>query len=324
MYITGPDVIKAVTGESVTHQELGGAKAHGKKSGNIHFTHENEQSAFAHLRKLISYLPLNNMEIPPLADPADPPESTQIIEKIMGEKSTKAYDVHLVIQELFDKDSFLEVQKDFAQNIVVGFARLAGRTVGIVANQPRFLSGTLDIDSSDKGARFIRFCDAFNIPVTTFVDVPGYMPGTKQEFGGIIRHGAKMLYAIGEATVPKIAVVLRKAFGGAYIAMASRSLGYDRVLALPTSEIAVMGAEGAANIIFRKDIAQSSDPNQTRLEKIEELKRKSTNPYISASSGMVDTILDPTEIRSSLIRSVESLSNKVENRPEKKHGNMPL
>ena len=324
MYITGPDVIKSVTGEVVSHQDLGGAKAHATKSGNIHFRNSSEQESFAHLRKLLSYLPLNNTQSPPLKEPVEPAESNQIFERIMGEKATKPYDVHQVITELFDKDSFLEVQQDYAPSIVVGFARLAGRPVGLVANQPRHLSGTLDIDSSDKAARFIRFCDAFNIPVITFVDVPGYMPGTKQEFSGIIRHGAKLLYAIGEATVPKIAVVLRKAFGGAYIAMASRSLGYDRVLALPTSEIAVMGADGAANIIFRKDIAASQDPANTRLEKVEELKQKATNPYISAAAGMVDEIIDPSEVRTALIRSVESLANKCEVRPAKKHGNIPL
>jgi len=324
MYITGPDVIKAVTGEVVTHQELGGAKAHGSKSGNVHFTHENEKKAFEHLRKLISYLPLNNMETPPITESFSKPISSQIIETIMATKATKPYDMHQVIEEIFDKNSFIEVQKDYAKNILVGFARLAGRTIGLVANQPSYLSGTLDIDSSDKGARFIRFCDAFNIPIISLVDVPGYMPGTKQEFGGIIRHGAKMLYAIGEATVPKIAIVLRKAFGGAYIAMASRSLGYDRVIALPTSEIAVMGAEGAANIIFRKEIEQSNTPQKTRIEKIQEFKERATNPYITAATGMVDEILEPTEIRSSLIRSIESLSNKCENRPDKKHGNMPL
>jgi propionyl-CoA carboxylase beta chain len=324
MYITGPDVIKAVTGEVVSHQELGGAKAHGSKSGNVHFTHENEKKAFEHLRKLISYLPLNNMETPPITDSFSKPISTKIIETIMATKATKPYDMHQVIEEIFDKNSFIEVQKDYAKNILVGFARLAGRTIGLVANQPSYLSGTLDIDSSDKGARFIRFCDAFNIPIISLVDVPGYMPGTKQEFGGIIRHGAKMLYAIGEATVPKIAIVLRKAFGGAYIAMASRSLGYDRVIVLPTSEIAVMGAEGAANIIFRKEIAQSQSPEQTRIEKIQEFKERAANPYIAAASGMVDEILEPNEIRSSLIRSIESLSNKCESRPEKKHGNMPL
>jgi len=324
MYITGPDVIKAVTGEVVTHQELGGAKAHGSKSGNVHFTHENEKKAFEHLRKLISYLPLNNMETPPITESFSKPISSQIIETIMATKATKPYDMHQVIEEIFDKNSFIEVQKNYAKNILVGFARLAGRTIGLVANQPSYLSGTLDIDSSDKGARFIRFCDAFNIPIISLVDVPGYMPGTKQEFGGIIRHGAKMLYAIGEATVPKIAIVLRKAFGGAYIAMASRSLGYDRVIALPTSEIAVMGAEGAANIIFRKEIEQSNTPQKTRIEKIQEFKERATNPYITAATGMVDEILEPTEIRSSLIRSIESLSNKCENRPDKKHGNMPL
>nr|MDA3834994.1 methylmalonyl-CoA carboxyltransferase [Spirochaetales bacterium] len=246
------------------------------------------------------------------------------IAKILPETANKAYDMKEIIKEIFDVDSFLEVQADYAKNIVVGFARLAGRSVGVLANQPKVLSGTLDIDSSDKGARFVRFCDAFNIPVISLADVPGYMPGTVQEYGGIIRHGAKLLYAIGEATVPKLALVVRKAYGGAYIAMASRALGYDRVLALPSTEIAVMGAEGAADIIYRRDIAGSANPEQMRTQKVDEFRQNSMNPYVTASAGMVDDVVAPEEVRIELIRSLESLAGKRESRPQKKHGNIPL
>lgn len=324
MYITGPDVIKMVTGESVTHDQLGGASTHAAKSGNIHFDLESEQASFSHLRRLLSFLPSCNTQLPPLGKAKSPAKAPGAIERIISEKATKPYDVHEVIDELFDADSFLEIQSSYAQNMVIGFARLAGRTVGIVANQPCFLAGTLDINSSDKAARFVRFCDAFNISLVSLVDVPGYMPGTTQEYGGIIRHGAKLLYAIGEATVPKVALVVRKAYGGAYIAMASRTLGYDRVLALPSAEIAVMGADGAVNIIFRKEIAESSDPAATRKKKIEEYQINSMNPFVSAAAGMIDDVVAPSEARKALIRSLESLAAKSEQRPFKKHGNIPL
>jgi acetyl-CoA carboxylase carboxyltransferase component len=325
MYITGPEVIKAVTGEDVTHDNLGGAAAHASKSGNAHFHCKDENESFAHLKRLLSYLPSNNTQDPPLAkEKAKASSVVGKIEEIIKERATKSYDIRDVIEELFDEDSFLEVHQEFALNIVVGFARLEGRSVGIVANQPRFLSGTLDINSSDKAARFIRFCDAFNIPIISLVDVPGYMPGTAQEYNGIIRHGAKLLYAIGEATVPKIALIVRKAYGGAYIAMASRTLGYDRVLSLPSAEVAVMGAEGAANIIFRREIATAEDPTAMRNQKIEEFRDNSMNPFVSASSGMVDDVVTPAEARSQLFRSLETLSNKCETRPAKKHGNIPL
>ncbi|HKL57475.1 MAG TPA: acyl-CoA carboxylase subunit beta, partial [Sphaerochaeta sp.] len=324
MYITGPDVIKMVTGENVTHDQLGGASTHASKSGNIHFALENEKASFSHLRKLLSFLPSSNTELPPFAKAKSPAKPSGAIEQIISEKTTKPYDIHTVIEELFDEDSFLEVQASYAQNMVVGFARLAGRTVGIFANQPRVLAGTLDINSSDKAARFVRFCDAFNIPIVSLVDVPGYMPGATQEYGGIIRHGAKLLYAIGEATVPKVALIVRKAYGGAYIAMASRTLGYDRVLALPSAEVAVMGADGAASIIHRKEISESSDPEATRKAKIDEYQNNSMNPFVSAAAGMVDDVIAPSEARKALIRSFESLAAKSEQRPSKKHGNMPL
>ena len=325
MYITGPDVIRTVTREEVTHEQLGGAGTHSAKSGNVHFHCATEEECFALVRRLLSYLPLNNSECPPIVETDDSRNrKTPRVAEIITGRASKPYDIRNIIEEVFDTGSFLEVHREYAMNIVVGFARLSGRTAGIIANQPSVLSGTLDINSSDKAARFVRFCDSFNIPVFSFVDVPGYMPGTVQEYNGIIRHGAKLLYAIGEATVPKISLIVRKAFGGAYIAMASRSLGYDRVLALPSAEIAVMGAEGAASIIFRKEIAASSDPNATRMTKIEEFRDNSMNPFVSASSGMVDDIIDPNDVRGKLIESLEAISSKKESRPDKKHGNMPV
>jgi acetyl-CoA carboxylase carboxyltransferase component len=325
MYITGPDVIKAVTGEDVTHDNLGGASAHAKKSGNAHFHCADEKECFDHLRSLLSYLPANNTQLPPRSDvKVKEPKVEGKIEQIIKERATKSYDMHDVIDEIFDEGSFLEVHKEYALNVVVGFARLEGKSVGIIANQPRFLSGTLDINSSDKAARFVRFCDAFNVPVISLVDVPGYMPGTTQEWNGIIRHGAKLLYAIGEATVPKIALIVRKAYGGAYIAMSSRTLGFDRVLSLPSAEVAVMGAEGAANIIFRREIAAAQDQAEVRNQKIEEFRSNSMNPYVSAASGMVDDVVTPAESRQALIQSLASLTTKDETRPAKKHGNIPL
>jgi acetyl-CoA carboxylase carboxyltransferase component len=325
MYITGPEVIKAVTGEDVTHANLGGAQAHAAKSGNAHFQLPDEQSCFAHVKKLLSYLPSNNTQRPPFAEnEAKAPSSTARTEEILAGRATKAYDMRDVIGDIFDDDSFLEVHTDFAQSIIVGFARIEGRSVGIIANQPRFLSGTLDINSSDKAARFVRLCDAFNVPVVSLVDVPGYMPGTAQEWNGIIRHGAKLLYAIAEATVPKVALIVRKAYGGAYIAMSSRTLGYDRVLAFHTAEVAVMGAEGAANIIHRKEIAAAADPAAMRAQKVEEYREVSMNPFVSAAGGMVDDVIPPVEARKTLSRTLESLSSKRESRPAKKHGNIPL
>lgn len=326
MYITGPDVIKTVTGEEVTHEQLGGAATQATKSGNIHFRCASEQECFTVLRQLLGYLPQHNGQIPPQYRGQTPAggSTSETLRQVIVQPATKSYDVHDVLREIGDADSFLEVQRDWAQNVVVGFCRLAGRTIGILASQPRYLSGTLDINASDKAARFVRFCDAFNIPILSLVDVPGYLPGTTQEYNGIIRHGAKLLYAIAEATVPKVALVLRKAYGGAYIAMAARSLGYDRVLGLPSAEIAVMGAEGAASIIFRKEIAAAADPEAMRRQKVEELQDTAMNPFVSAAGGMIDTVLAPEEVRDTLIATFTALASKVETHPEKKHANMPL
>ncbi len=325
MYITGPDVIKAVTGEEISHEDLGGAKAHTFKSGNAHFRFSSEQECLAFTRRLLSYLPSNNKEMPPVSpcdDPVDRP--TPELSDLLPENPRKPYDIRTLINSVFDAGSFIEVQADFAQNIVIGFAKLNGHTVGLMANQPKMMAAVLDINAADKAARFVRFCDSFNIPVVSLVDVPGFLPGTAQEHGGIIRHGAKLLFAIAEATVPKLALIVRKGYGGAFIAMASKSLGYDRVLAYPSAEIAVMGAEGAANVIFRKDIAAAEDPAQKRAEKIEEFKVQVMNPFIAAGYGYVDEVIDPAETRKVLYKSLEMYFNKQETRPEKKHGNMPL
>ncbi len=325
MYITGPDVIRTVTGEEITHEELGGAAAHCGKSGVAHFRFANEQACMEAVRRLLSYLPANNMELPPLVDCGDPADrETPGLVSLIPEDDKKAYDIKDLISEVFDRDSFIEVQPDYAQTVVVGFARLAGRAVGIFANQPKVFAAAINIDSSDKAARFLRFCDAFNIPIVSLADVPGFLPGVEQEHGGIIRHGAKILYAIAEATVPKISLIVRKAYGGAYICMASKALGYDRVLAYPTAQIAVMGAEGAANIIFRKEISAAEDPETRRREKIEEFRRSVMDPYTSAGYGFVDDIIDPAQTRIELIRSVEMNIRKREDRPRKKHGNIPL
>lgn len=325
MYITGPDVIRAVTGEQITHEELGGAHAHAAKSGNAHFRYASEQECIAGVRKLLSYLPSNNKEAPPVVATGDPVDrTTPEIMDLIPEEERRGFDVRDVIATVFDSGSFMEVHADFARNVVVGFARLNGRTVGIFANQPKVLAAALDINSSDKGARFIRFCDAFNIPVISMVDVPGFLPGVNQEHGGIIRHGAKVLYAIAEATVPKISLIMRKAYGGAYIAMAAKGLGYDRVLAWPFSQIAVMGAEGAANIVFRREISSAPDPAAARDEKIREFKEEVMDPFVAAGYGYVDDVIDPIHTRSELIRSLEMLIRKEQGIPSRKHGNIPL
>ncbi len=325
MYITGPDVIKAVTGEEITHEALGGAQAHCVNSGNAHFRFKTEEECMNFLRRLLSYLPSNNMELPPIADTGDPVDrETPDLIHILPDNPKRPYDIRDFINEIFDRNSFLEVHKEYALNVVVGFAKLNGRTVGVFANQPKVLAAALDINSSDKAARFLRFCDAFNIPIISLVDVPGFLPGVAQEHGGIIRHGAKVLYAIAEATVPKIALIIRKAYGGAYIAMASKALGYDRVLAYPTAEIAVMGAEGAANIIFRREIKAAENPEEKREEKIREFKETVMNPFIAAGYGFVDDIIEPRYSRIELIRSLEMNIRKREDRPPKKHGNIPL
>lgn len=325
MHITGPQVIKAVTGEDVTSEELGGALTHNQKSGVAHFACDTEVECFSLVRKLLSYIPQNNMEDPPYEDTGDDPGRMEIsLREIVPVNPNKAYDVRDVIKLVVDRGEFFEVQELYAPNIVIGFARLSGYSIGIIANQPRHLAGCLDIDSCDKASRFIRFCDAFNIPIVNFVDVPGYLPGTAQEWGGIIRHGAKMLYAYSEATVPKLTVILRKAYGGAYLGMCSKDLGADVVLAWPQAEIAVMGAEGAANIIFRKEIQSASNPEEVRRQKIEEYREKFANPYVAAKRGFVDRVIKPEETRPALIESLVMALSKREARPKKKHGVMPV
>ncbi len=325
MFITGPKVIETVTGEKITDEDLGGAKVHNTKSGNAHFSAKDEEEALDLVKKLLSYLPSSNKEKPEIIPYTKEDDHYRVdLPEIVPYDTTRPYDMKKVINEVVDEGSFLELHKDFAKNIIVGFARINGRSVGLVANQPRYMAGGIDIDSSDKAARFIRFCDAFNVPIITFEDIPGFFPGIQQEHGGIIRHGAKILYAYSEATVPKITVIVRKAFGGAYVALNSKAIGADLVFAWPNAEIAVMGPEGAANIIFAREIQESDNPEQTRQEKIEEYKEKFANPYVAAGLGIVDDVIDPRDTRLKLVQSLEMLENKDEKRPEKKHGNIPL
>ncbi|MEM0215425.1 MAG: carboxyl transferase domain-containing protein [Archaeoglobaceae archaeon] len=325
MFITGPAVVKAVTGEDVTPFELGGWEAHATKSGNCHLVAENDEEALKLVRKLLSYLPLNNMEDPPRVETGDSPSRlTPEIYEILPEDPGKPYDVREVINAVVDNREFFEIHKYYAPNAVVGFARIDGRSVGIVANNPAYLAGCLDINSSDKIARFVRFCDSFNIPIITFVDVPGYLPGVEQEYGGIIRHGAKILFAYSEATVPMVTVIVRKAYGGAYLAMGSKHLGADIVFAYPSAEIAVMGPEGAAEIVFRKEISSASDPKAMREAKIKEYREKFANPYRAAARGYIDDVIDPKLTRVKIISALRILESKREKLPPKKHGNIPL
>ncbi|MCC3144342.1 methylmalonyl-CoA carboxyltransferase [Halanaerobium sp. Z-7514] len=325
MFITGPGVIKSVTGEEVSAEDLGGAETHNKLSGVAHFMEDNEEAALDKIRLLLSYIPDNYKEEAEIfAVDDDPARSTEELKKIVKEDAKKSYDVRDVIDILVDKGSFLEVQPYFAENAVIGFARLNGRSVGIVANQPKHLAGCLDIDASTKIARFIRFLDSFNIPIVSLVDVPGYMPGTEQEYGGVIRHGAKVLYAYSEATVPKITLIMRKAYGGAYIAMGSRSVRADLVYAWPIAEIAVMGPGGAANVIYRREIAAADDPEELRQQKIDEYRNNFANPYISAKRGMINDVIEMEESRAKLINGLEMMINKHEDSTDKKHGNIPL
>ncbi|MFD1360638.1 acyl-CoA carboxylase subunit beta [Lentibacillus salinarum] len=324
MFITGPKVIETVTGEQISPEELGGADVHNSKSGNAHIKAANEEEALDAVKELVAYLPANYQEKPPLQQSSLNDETRPDLTDIVPFDATRPYDVKAVIEQVVDPGSFYEIHKDFAKNIVVGFARINGQTVGFVCNQPKYLAGGLDIDSSDKAARFIRFCDSFNIALITFEDVTGFFPGVKQEHGGIIRHGAKILYAYSEATVPKITVITRKAYGGAYVALNSKSIGADLVFAWPNAEIAVMGPDGAANIIFAKEIADSDDPEATRQEKISTYREKFANPYVAAGLGMIDDVIDPRETRIKLIQALEMLYNKEEDRPTKKHGNIPL
>ena len=325
MYVTGPDVVKAVTHEEVSHEELGGAGVHSETSGVCHMAADSEADALYLIRKLLDYLPQNNMEDPPFVATADDPlRMEEALDTIIPDDAGKPYDIKDVIHLIVDDGQFFEIHEAYAQNIVVGFARLGGHSVGIVANQPAVLAGVLDIKSSEKAARFVRFCDAFNIPIITFVDVPVFLPGVGQEHGGIIRAGSKLLYAYCEATVPKLTVVTRKAYGGAYDVMSSKHIRGDVNLAWPTAEIAVMGADGAVSIIFRKELAQAEDPVKRKAELVAEYIEKFANPYIAASRGYIDDIIEPRETRSRLINALEMLSNKRDTNPPKKHGCIPL
>ncbi|MEH7222887.1 acyl-CoA carboxylase subunit beta [Bacillus sp. JJ1566] len=324
MFITGPKVIETVTGEKISSEDLGGASVHNSISGNAHFSGKTEVEVLQQVRDLVSYLPQNNEEKPPILPVKENDDYRPDLTDIIPFDAVRPYDVRKIIEQVVDEQSFMEVHKDFAKNIVVGFARVKGEVVGLVCNQPKYMAGGLDIDSSDKASRFIRFCDSFNIPLITFEDVTGFFPGVKQEHGGIIRHGAKILYAYSEATVPKLTVILRKAYGGAYVALNSKSIGADLVFAWPNAEIAVMGPQGAANIIFAREINESDDPEKTRAGKIEEYREKFANPYIAASQGMVDDVIDPRETRIKIVQALEMLRNKKESRPHKKHGNIPL
>jgi propionyl-CoA carboxylase beta chain len=324
MYITGPDVIKRVTGEDVTFDDLGGSLVHSTKSGCAHFVYENERDCFNGVKNLLSYLPQNNTEDTNREQAFVEEEKNEKILEIIPEEQEKGYNVKEIISEVFDDNSFFEVHSKFAANCVIGFARLNGNVVGVVANQPKSMAGVIDIDSSDKIARFVRFSDAFNIPLINLVDTPGYLPGVSQEQQGIIRHGAKILYAYSEATVPKISLIMRKAFGGAYIALASRDLGYDRVIAWPCAQIAVMGAEQAVKIIFKKQLVESKEPEKLEKEKIQEIKDSFLDPFCAAKLGQVDMIIDPRDTRNVLIKSLESLLTKREGLITRKHGSMPL
>lgn len=325
MFVTGPDVVKAVTQEDVTKEELGGASTHSSVSGVAHLTAESEEDAIFLVQELLSYLPQNNMEDPkPAASKDDPLRLEEALDAIIPDNPNKPYDIKEVIHLVMDEGRFFEIQPDFARNIVVGFARLGGHSVGIIANQPQVLAGVLDIDASEKAARFIRFCDCFNLPIITFVDVPGFMPGVKQEHGGIIRAGAKLLYAYCEATVPKFTVITRKAYGGAYDVMSSKHIRGDLNLAWPSAEIAVMGPDGAVNIIFRRELSEAADPVAKKAELVAEYRERFANPYVAAARGFIDDIILPRETRPRLINALEAFSNKRDGNPAKKHGNIPL
>jgi propionyl-CoA carboxylase beta chain len=327
MFVTGPDVIKTVTHEEVTKQELGGAMTHNEKSGVAHFVSRDDADCLAMIRELFGYLPSNNLEDPPRRSTNDPwDRASTALNALVPEDPQKPYEMKDAIHEIVDEGEFFEVHEHFAKNLVVGFARLEGRPVGILANQPAFLAGVLDINSSMKGARFVRFCDAFNIPLITFEDVPGFLPGTQQEFGGIIKHGAKLLFAFAEATVPKVTVITRKAYGGAYCVMASKHIRTDINFAWPTAEIAVMGPEGAVNIVYKREIdrAAETDREKLRREKTDDFRERFANPYVAAERGYIDAIIEPSQTRAKLITALRSLENKRDTNPKKKHGNIPL
>jgi propionyl-CoA carboxylase beta chain len=327
MFITGPDVIKTVTGEEVTFEDLGGAHSHNTRSGVAHYQAAGEQDAIDYAKALLSYLPSNNMSDPPSYETTAPPETTSAdleLDTLIPDSPNQPYDMHTVVEHVLDEGEFLEVHALFAPNMVCGFGRVEGRSVGIVANQPMHFAGTLDIDASEKAARFVRTCDAFNIPVLTFVDVPGFLPGTDQEWNGIIRHGAKLLYAYAEATVPLVTVITRKAYGGAYDVMGSKHLGADINLAWPTAQIAVMGAQGAVNILYRRELAAADDPDARRAELVTEYEDTLANPYIAASRGYVDAVIRPSETRVQIVKALRALREKRKTLPPKKHGNIPL
>ena len=325
MFVTGPDVVKTVTHEEVSFEDLGGTSVHSEKSGVCHVAADSEADTLYLIRKLLGYLPQNNMEDPPFVDGGDDPlRMEESLDSLIPDEPGKPYDIKDVIHKVVDNAQFFEIHETFAQNIVVGFARLGGHSIGIVANQPAFLAGVLDIDASEKAARFVRVCDAFNIPIVTFEDVPGFLPGTVQEHGGIIRSGAKLLYAYCEATVPKLTVITRKAYGGAYDVMSSKHIRGDYNVAWPTAELAVMGPEGAVNIVFRKELEKAKDPVKRKAELVAEYREKFANPYIAAERGYLDDVIEPKETRPRLINALEMLSNKRDANPAKKHGNIPL
>ncbi len=325
MFITGPDVIRAVTREEITHEELGGAEAHHRFSGVAHLIAGSDMEALALVRRLLSYLPANNAEDPPYLPPIDPPDrADEALDRLVPADPAQGYDMRQVIHHIVDDGEFLEIQAGFAPHLVIGLARLGGHVVGLVAQQPAVLAGVLDIDASNKGSRFIRFCDAFNIPLVTLADTPGFLPGVAQEHGGIIRHGAKMIYAYAEATVPKLSVITRKAYGGAYIVMSSKALRGDVCLAWPTAEIAVMGPQGAVNVVFRRELAQAEDPAAARERLVQEYREQFANPYVAAGRGYLDGVIAPRQTRPALIQALEALQNKRVRRPPRKHGNIPL
>src|SRR5512132_1355251 len=325
MFVTGPDVIRTVTHEEVTKEELGGAMTHNATSGVAHFAVADDRECLRLIRELLGYLPSNNVDDPPRRDTSDPLDrEDEALDRLVPDSPNQPYDMHDLVHAVFDDGAFLEVHRHYARNIIVGFARLGGRAVGIVANQPAHLAGTLDIDASVKAARFVRFCDAFNVPLVTFEDVPGFLPGTVQEYGGIIRHGAKLLYAFAEATVPKLTVITRKAYGGAYCVMSSKHIRTDFNFAFPTAEIAVMGAEGAVNILYTREFAAASDPAETRRVKVAEYQDAFANPWVAARRGYIDDVIAPRTARRRLIRALDLLGNKRDTMPPKKHGNIPL
>jgi propionyl-CoA carboxylase beta chain len=325
MIVTGPDVIKTVTHEDVSKDDLGGAMTHNEKSGVAHFAVDDDRECIALVRELLAFLPSNNLDEPPRRPTGDPVDREDAaLDSLVPPSANQPYDMHDLIRSIADDGGFLEVHEHYAKNIVVGFARLGGRPVGIVANQPAHLAGTLDINASVKGARFVRFCDCFNIPLVTFEDVPGFLPGTVQEYGGIIRHGAKLLYAYAEATVPKMTVITRKAYGGAYCVMSSKHIRTDVNFAWPSAEIAVMGAEGAVNILYKREIDKAADPAAMRAEKVAEFREKFANPYVAAARGFIDEVILPRTTRRRLIQALATLDTKRDRNPPKKHGNIPL